>query len=77
MRLGANLHVDKRIINVTAIYEYGLTYFELINAKISCKCRKKVRLPLHTVVLVFSVQSEGKLVSVLDEFVAFEFLRCR
>ena len=35
--------------------------FELINAKISCKCRNKLHLPLRTVVLVFSVQSEGKL----------------
>ena len=35
--------------------------FELINVKISCKCRNKLRLPLRTVVLVFSVQSEGKL----------------
>ena len=64
-----------------AVYDlqtlYGKTYFELINAKISCKCRNKVRLPLHTVVLVFSVKSEGKFVSVLDGFVAFELLRCR
>ena len=35
--------------------------FELINAKISCKCRHKLHLPLRTVVLVISVQLEGKL----------------
>ena len=35
--------------------------FELVNDKISCKCRSKLHLPLRTVILVFSVQSEGKL----------------
>ena len=40
---------------------YGKIYFQLINAKITCKCRNKFHLPLRTVVLVFSVQSEGKL----------------
>ena len=35
--------------------------FELKNAKVSCKCRNKVHLPLRTVVLIFSVQSECKL----------------
>ena len=47
----------------------GKINFELINAKISCKCRNKLHLPLRTVLLVFSVQSEGKLASVLDGFV--------
>ena len=46
---------------------------KLINAKVSCKCRNKLHLPVRTVVLVFSVQT----VSVLDGFVAYEFLRCR
>ena len=32
----------------------------IINTKVSCKCRNKLHLPLRTVVLVFSVQSEGK-----------------
>ena len=35
--------------------------FELINAKVSCKCRNKAHLPLRTVVVIFSVQSERKL----------------
>ena len=39
---------------------------ELVNAKISCKCKNKLHLPLRKVVFVFSVQSEGKFVSVLD-----------
>ena len=56
---------------------YGKINFVLVNAKVSCECRKKLHLPLPTVVLVFSVHSEGKLLSVLDGFVAFEFLRCR
>ena len=59
------------------IYRLGRGKLTLsFNAKISCKCRNKLHLPLRTVVLVFSLQSEGKL-SVLDEFAAFKFLRCR
>ena len=46
-----------------------------MNAKISCKCRNKLHLPLRIVVLVFSVG--GQTVSVLAGFVAFEFLRSR
>ena len=45
---------------------------EAVNVEI-----KFAYLSLHTVVLVFSVQAEGKLMSVLDGFVAFEFLRSR
>ena len=33
----------------------------MLNAKVSCKCRNKVHLPIRTVVLIFSVQSERKL----------------
>ena len=40
---------------------YGKINFELINAQKSCKCRNKLHLPLCPAVLVFSVQSEGKL----------------
>ena len=40
---------------------YGEVDFKLANAKVSFKCRNKFHLPLRTVVLVFSVQSEHKL----------------
>ena len=39
----------------------GTINFELINAKVGCKCRNKIHLPVRTVVLVLSVQSERKL----------------
>ena len=40
---------------------YGEVNFQLTNAKVSFKCRNKFHLPLRTVVLVFSVQSDCKL----------------
>ena len=49
----------------SSVYDSSTLYeklnFDLINAKVSCKNRNKLYLPLCTVVLVFSVQSERKL----------------
>ena len=54
-------HRQPKLVTRFIEFLYGKIYFELINAKVSCKCRNKLHLPLRTVVLVFSVQSEGKL----------------
>ena len=60
---GALERIATTIGSPSSVYDlkplYGKINFELINAKISCKCRNKLHLPLRTVVLVFSVQLIG------------------